>query len=353
MPRPPLAALVIATLVLAACTTTTSARRTFEFKGPTMGTTFSVKVVTGPEGLDDAAETAIDELVRGELEAIDAAMSTWRDDSELSRFNRSTSLDPFPLSDETYEVLRWAVDLGALTGGAMDVTVAPLVAAWGFGPDGRIVETPSDAELSVLRDRVGHEYLVLDPEARTVTKRIADVQCDLSALAAGYAADRIGDGLAGRGLADFLVDVGGELRARGRNDQGRAWQIAIELPQDGGRVADRIVAISDLAIATSGDYRNYYEVEGRRVTHIVDPRTGRPIQHALASVTVIDTLAVRADALSTALMVMGPEEGPAFALEHDLAAAFIIRDGDGFSRQTTPRLEAIAAVPDEGAPIEP
>jgi thiamine biosynthesis lipoprotein len=318
-----------------------------------MGTEFAVKVVTGREGLDDITRTDLGRTIRAELDGIDARMSTWKPDSELSRFNASTSLDPFAVSKDTFEVFEWAVELGALTGGAVDVTVAPLVDAWGFGPDGPLERQPTDAHIQRLLESTGVRHLALDAATLTVRKARPDLRCDFSSIAPGYAADRIWTLLSDRGFTDYLVDVGGELRTRGRNDAGAAWQIAIELPQPGGRTIDRIVPVSGLAIATSGDYRNYHEVEGRRVTHIIDPRTGAPIQHRLASVTVIDELAVRADALSTALMVLGPEAGLAFAREQDLAAAFIIReaDGEGFVRETTARLEALAGP--RQAPLAP
>ena len=326
-----------------ACASGPPGRRTFEFRGPTMGAAFAVKIVTGPAGLDEPARAALSQAIRAELDGIDARMSTWKPDSELSRFNASSSLEPFPVSRDTFEVFQWAVALGALTGGALDVTVKPLVEAWGFGPDGPLDRRPSDDERRRLLGAVGARYLELDPEALTVRKTRPDVGCDFSSLAPGYAADRLWALLDERGFSDYLVDVGGELRTRGRNDAGSRWQIAIELPEPDGRIVDRILPVSDLAIATSGDYRNYHEVEGQRVTHIIDPRTGEPIRHRLASVTVVDALAVRADALSTALMVMGPEQGLAFARQHDLAAAFISRNaqGDGFVRQTTPRLDAL------------
>jgi thiamine biosynthesis lipoprotein len=337
--------------LVAACAAEPPDRRTFEFRGPSMGAEFAVKVVTGREGLDDSTRVDLDQRIRAELDGIDARMSTWKPDSELSRFNASTSLDPFAVSRDTFEVFQWAVDLAALTGGAIDVTVTPLVDAWGFGPDGRQERQPTPAEIERLMASVGVGHLTLNPGALTVRKARPDVRCDFSSLAPGYAADRVWTLLADRGFTDYLVDVGGELRTRGLNDAGAHWQIAIELPEPGGRRVDRVIPVSDLAIATSGDYRNYHEVEGRRVTHIIDPRTGEPIRHRLASVTVIDELAVRADALSTALMVLGPEEGLAFARQHDLAAAFIIRDEDGgnFVRETTARLEALA----NGRPAAP
>jgi FAD:protein FMN transferase len=184
-------------------------------------------------------------------------------------------------------------------------------------------------------------------EARTVRKLRPGIVCEFSALAPGYAADRLAAILMERGVTDFLVDVGGEFRARGRNDADMPWQIAVERPLEQGRMIERVVPVSDGAIATSGDYRNYHEVDGVRVAHILDPRTGRPVRHRLASVTVITDLAVRADALSTALMVLGPEEGYALAESLDLAVLFIMRaaDGDGFQSRSTPRFEALAGVP--------
>lgn len=317
-------------------------RRTFEFRGPTMGTTYSIKVVTGPGGLAPADRHGIDEAIRVELDRVDALMSTWNPESELSRFNRSTRLEPFAVSPDTFEVFRWSVDLAALTGGALDVTIAPLVDAWGFGPDGRRERPPAADQIARLREATGVSHLELDAAALTVRKTRPDVRCDFSALAPGYAADRLWARLSSQGVTDFLIDVGGELRARGQNDAGTAWQVAIERPQPGGRTVARTVPIVDLAIATSGDYRNYHEVDGERVTHILDPRTGQPIRHRLASVTVIDELAVRADGLSTALMVLGPDDGFALAERIGLAALFIERDdAGGFTQRATPRFDQL------------
>jgi thiamine biosynthesis lipoprotein len=269
-------------------------------------------------------------------------MSTWDPDSELSRFNQSTSLEPFALSPETFEVFKWSVDVGRLTGGALDVTIGPLVDAWGFGPAGPRTSVPTGAEIARLRKAVGPDRIALDPGARTVRKTRPDVRCDLSSIVPGYAADRLSTELSGRGFTDFLVDVGGEVRTRGRNEKGAPWQIAIERPSSSGDAIQRLVPISDLAITTAGDYRKYREVDGQRVAHILDPRTGRPLTHRLASVTVIDELAVRADAFDTALMVLGTDEGIALAAKLSLAVLFIERTGEGFIERATPRFEEIA-----------
>jgi thiamine biosynthesis lipoprotein len=331
--------------LFSACAEPAPSRRTTEFSGPTMGAAFSVKVVTGPEGLAD--EAAIGRAIRDDLARINALMSTWDPDSELSRFNRTQSLDPVRMSEETFEVFEWAVELDRLTGGALDVTVGPLLEAWGFGPGGRRDRAPSDAEIDRLLELTGMRHLELDTAARTVRKRHPGVVVEFSSIAPGYAADRLAAMLMARGHRDFLVDVGGEFRALGRNDAGTPWQIAVERPQERGRAIERMIPTTSGAIATSGDYRNYHEVNGERVAHILDPRTGRPVRHRLASVTVIDELAVRADGLSTALMVLGPEEGYALAESLDLAALFIVRapDGAGFESRGTPQFETLAAPP--------
>jgi thiamine biosynthesis lipoprotein len=316
-------------------------RRTIEFRGLTMGATFSVKVVTRLDELESTGLSDVDRVIRARLDRINRLMSTWDPDSELSRFNRSTSLEPFPLSLETFEVLRWSVELSTLTGGALDVTIGPLVDAWGFGPGGPRNRLPSDEEIARLRDATGAGRLELNPAALTVRKTRPEVRCDVSAVAPGYATDGLWAELADRGFTDFLVDVGGELRTRGRNEAGEPWQIAIERPQPQGHVIQRTVPISNLAITTSGDYRKYREVDGQRVTHILDPRTGRPLTHRLASVTVIDELAVRADGLATALMVLGSDEGIVLAKKLALAALFIERTDEGFSERATPRFEEI------------
>jgi FAD:protein FMN transferase len=326
-----------------------SSRRAIEFRGLTMGAAFSVKVVTASPGDDVDVEVGsaglgdMDRALRATLERINRLMSTWDPDSELSRFNRSTSLEPFPVSRETFEVLRWSLDLAALTGGALDVTVGPLVDAWGFGPGGPRNGQPSDEEIARLREATGARQLELNSAAVTVRKMRPDVRCDLSAVAPGYAADRLWAELADRGFTDFLVDVGGELRSRGRNDVGEAWQIAIDRPQAQGHAVQRVVPISNLAIATSGDYQRYREVDGKRFSHLLDPRTGRPLAHRLASVTGIDELAVRADGLATALMVLGGDEGMALAEKLGLAALFIERANDGFSERATRRFEEITS----------
>jgi thiamine biosynthesis lipoprotein len=306
-----------------------------------MGGTFSVKIVTPKDELETPGLQNVDRVLRSSLDRIEGLMSTWDPDSELSRFNRSTSLDPFTVAPETFEVFKWSLDVGSATGGALDVTVGPLVDAWGFGPSGPRKTLPTKDEIARLLEAVGPDRVELNPAALTVRKTRPEVQCDLSSVVPGYAADRLSRELTDRGFTDFLVDVGGEVLARGHNQAGAAWQVAIERPDPHGDAIQRLVPLSDLAITTAGDYRKYREVDGQRVTHILDPRTGHPVAHRLASVSVIDPLAVRADAFDTALLVLGTKDGMALATKLNLAALFIERTNDGFVERTTPRFEEI------------
>jgi thiamine biosynthesis lipoprotein len=329
-------------VITAGCVGKRQAPQVIEFSGPTMGTMFSIKVVTKPSDREQIDIQALDLEIHAELEKINMLMSTWDLNSELSRFNRSTSLEPFPVSPITFEVFEWAVKLEQETNGALDVTSAPLLELWGLGPYEHRDHIPDSEAVTRTLDAIGINNLALDSTATTVQKARPDIQCEFSALAPGYTADRLATLLESHGFDNFLVDIGGEFRARGQNAASVPWQIAIELPDESGEIISRIVPVSNSAIATSGDYRNYYEVNGQRITHILDPRTGWPIKHRLASVTVLDTLAVRADGLSTAFMVLGLEKSLEQAKELDLAALFIIRNNDGgFTEYATSRFDAM------------
>ena len=329
-------------ILTTACVGERQGPQVVEFSGPTMGTMFSIKVVIKPSNLEKVDIQVIDLEILAELETINVLMSTWDPNSELSRFNRSTSLEPFPVSPITFEVFQWAVKLEQETNGTLDVTSAPLLELWGLGPHEQRNHVPKSEVITRTLEATGIDNLELDSTAMTVRKIRPDIQCEFSALAPGYTADRLATLLESHGFNNFLVDIGGEFRGRGHNASGLPWQIAIELPDASGETISRIVSVSNSAIATSGDYRNYYEVNGERITHILDPRTGWPIKHQLASVTVLDTLAVRADGLSTAFMVLGLEKSLEQAEELDLAALFIMRNNDGgFTEYTTSRFDTM------------
>lgn len=304
-----------------------------EFAGPTMGTTYMVKVASGE--LDAAAQREIAAAIEAQLARVNALMSNWDPSSEISRFNAHATTAPFPIATETLEVLRIAQEVSRQSGGAFDVTVAPLVRAWGFGVDAATTP-PADDALAALRERVDYRELRLDAERSTVAKARPNVEVDLSAVAKGYGVDRVAEALAALGHRDFLVEIGGELRGRGTRLDGEPWHVAIERPVEGRRQLHTIVPLRDLAIATSGDYRNYREVDGERLSHTIDPRTGRPIRHGLASVSVLHPSAATADALATALNVLGPEKGYALAERMSLPALFIVRSARSDSTGSEP-----------------
>lgn len=293
--------------------------------GRTMGTAFTVKLVVPPELA--VSQDDVETTIRDAVDAVDTAMSTYRDDSELSLFNRHGT-EPFEVSDSMIEVVSEAQRVAELSAGAFDITVGPLVDAWGFGPDP--VGDPPDADtIAALLAASGFQMLEVDPARRTLRKESAAIRCDLSAIAKGYAVDKVVSGLTDLGLADFMVEIGGEVRAAGRNAAGEVWRIGIERPDGRGGGLWAAVALVDTAMATSGDYRNYYERDGVRISHTIDPRTGRTIIHHLASVSVIHPSCMTADALATALSVLGPDDGRELAERGGLAALFLIRTGDG------------------------
>jgi thiamine biosynthesis lipoprotein len=315
------------------------ARSATQFGGPTMGTTYTVKIA-GPR-LGAAAEAGARRAVEGALAGVVDRMSAYRDDSELSRFNRHRGDAPFALSRDTFAVFRLAQEVSAATDGAFDITVAPWVDAWGFGP-GRAQRVVPDAEVAALEQGVGWRMLTLDERNSTVAKAVVEMRADLSGIAKGYAVDGAAEALDALGFADYMVEAGGEIRARGRNADGRPWQIAIERPDAVPQRAHRIVPLTGLAMATSGDYRIYFERDGQRYCHEIDPATGRPIRHGLASVTVVAPDCGYADAMATALIVLGPERGRALAAARNVAALFIVREGDGGLREfATPAFAAL------------
>ena len=298
--------------------------RTHQFSGPTMGTRYRIKVV-----MDEASSKQIYDIEQAStsaLENVNAKMSNYLEDSEVSGINAWDQDGALEISLDTLEVLLHAMEISSTTNGAFDITVAPLVDAWGFGPPGRMPDPPDEAAIQQLLERTGWEMVLVDRETSSISKLRPDLSLDLSAIAKGYAVDQVADALDAQGVENYMVEVGGEVRTRGLNEQDEPWRIGIERPIPGGEQAiELIVPMSDSSMATSGDYRNYYEADGKRISHTIDPRTGHPITHSVASVSVVAPLCVRADAYATALLVLGPE-GFDLAEELGLAAYFLQRD---------------------------
>lgn len=312
----------------------------YVYSGATMGTTYTVKVV---DPMQDPE--AVSAAIEAELDRVNARMSTYLEDSELSRFNAHAATDPFAVSPETFEVFELAQAISESSGGAFDITVGPLVNAWGFGPDA-FENPPDDAEIAALLAHVGYGKLELDASTQTVRKTDAAVYCDLSAIAKGYGVDRVAMALESIGFAHYMIEVGGEVRTAGQNERGMPWQIAIEKPVESGRAIHKIVPLSGQALATSGDYRNVQEIDGSRYTHTIDPRTGRPVAHKLASASVLSDSCAKADGWATALMALGPDKAFATAEEQGLAALLLIhRDDGGFDEVATAEFDAALVAP--------
>ncbi len=295
------------------------------FTGSTMGTTYSIKYLAEPD-LPKVAEIHKEIDVR--LENVNKQMSTYRKDSELSKFNQYKGKEPFPVSADLSKVVVEAIRINSLSDGALDVTIGPLVNLWGFGPDGRIDKSPTSEQITEAKKYTGLEYLSAGNDH--LIKTNSELYVDLSSIAKGFAVDALSQYFFDLGIGNFMIEIGGELQLNGLNDNGMPWRIAIEKPTDASRVVQEIVSPGNMGMATSGDYRNYFENNGVRYSHTIDPKTGKPIHHDLASVTVLDPSAMTADALATAFMVMGPEKSLALANQEDIPAFFIIKTKTGF-----------------------
>lgn len=310
---------------------------TVHYQGETMGTNYRVTLVVPVyKALTrDFREKLLKKNIDEELARVNALMSTYDQNSELSRLNSHQSEEPFPISADTAKVLRLALEIAQKTNGAYDPTVGPLVNLWRFGPEDRPEKVPSDEEIAAARQRVGWDKIKIielpdSPLQYAVVKSDPNVYIDLSSVAKGFGVDCVAELLIQGGYKNFLVDVGGELRSCGKNIAGKDWSVGISSPILTDDSLAKTVSLSDKAIATSGDYLNFYELDGVRYSHIIDTQTGRPITHKTASVSVIDDSCMTADAWATALLALGAEQGKPLAKENGLHVIFLVRDGDEF-----------------------
>ncbi len=323
---------VTAAVILALLCACSEAPGPVRLSGETMGTSWHVTVIAIP---DSPAVATLQQGIETVLEAVNQSMSTYRDDSEISRFNALPVDEWFAVSPDFYTVLSTAMAISWQSNGAYDVTVAPLVDLWGFGPAGTVSEPPSDDAVTEVLERVGQDHLRLDGESQRLLKR-SPVSLDFSSIAKGFAVDRVAQWLSEQGLQDYLVEVGGEMRLAGRSPRGDTWRIAIERPDSADRAAEEAIRVSEVGVATSGDYRNFFEIDGKRYSHSIDPRRGYPVAHDLVSVTVVHPSAMVADGWATALVVLGYEDAMAVAQAQGLAVYFIRRQGEAFHASHTP-----------------
>lgn len=316
--------------------------------GRTMGTTYRLKYW----GEGQLSPREVQDSVDGLLAEFDRQMSTYRPDSELSRFNRAPADEWFPVSAATAEVVAKAIELHRMSGGAYDVTVAPALRLWNFGPGAtrnRQLTIPSTEQLEAARQFVGAQRLHVRADPPALRKDVDGLEVDLSSIAPGYAVDLLMELLANAGFANAVVEIGGEVRAAGVSADGNTWRVGVEKPATQPPTLSQIVPLRDLALSTSGDYRNYRTAGGQRYAHVMDPRTLRPLPYRGMSVTVLAPTCAEADALGTALLVLGPEAGRQWCLEHNVAALFQYRVDDNDStevvRITAPRFDELAPPP--------
>lgn len=303
-----------------------------EFGGSAMGTSWSVQMYGLPAGVSRSQMQGDFEQL---LDLVDRQMSIYRDDSYITRFNRAGPGETLVIPPDFNQVLTTALELAKASGGAFDPTVGPLVELWGFGGEGASSEPPPREEIEALREKVGWERLEFDSASGELTQP-GDIYLDVAAVAKGHAVDRLADLLDARGVSSYLVSIGGDMRIRGRKADGEPWRVGIERPTAGSRDIHRVVAPRDIAMTSSGDYRNFFEYDGRRYAHIIDARTGYPVEHELASVSVLHERARKADGLATMLTVLGAEEARVFAEERDLAVFLIERTEDGYREWESP-----------------
>jgi FAD:protein FMN transferase len=314
---------------LAGCATRPAERETL-LAGETMGSAWTVKVVGElPLPAEDLRAG-----IQSRFDAVNLALSTWRNDSALSRFNSSGTGEWQAVDPELATVMAYALSLAEASGGAYDVTVGPLVNLWGFGPDPATHRAPDSASIAQAKALVGWRQVEVDV-ARHRARKPPGVYVDLSSLGKGRGVDRVAEYLDAQGVNRYLIDLSGKLRARGRNAQGASWRVAVERPSADAATGEAgmdpvVVTLRDSSVATAGDYRRYFETGGRHYSHIIDPRTGAPVTHHTVSATALAAGCMEADALATMLMVMPPEEAMMLAARRRIAALLIARESQVF-----------------------
>lgn len=314
-----------------------------ELTGATMGTTWRlVWIDTEPSLEHERAE--LNSAIEAELARINTLMSTWDPDSELSRFNQSRSVEPVVLHADTLQVVDTALSISRMTRGRYDITLQPVIDLWGFGRD-ESSPTPANAAIEQALQQSGYDQLVR--VGKTIRKRLPTVSLDVSSLAKGYAVDKLGELIESHGISRYLVDIGGELRARGTRADGTAWQVGIENPE--GNV-HQVITLKDTHIATSGSYRNYRIEEGKRLSHIIDGATGRPIDHQLVAVSVVHESTMLADAWATALLVVGVDRAQELMQQQGLVVQLTTARDGRFEQMMSPDFASLISMKSEDLP---
>jgi len=329
--------LIIVTAI--SCTENNQTRFT-ELNGRTQGTTYSIKIVD----LNLSSNSSLKENLHKEIDSIlveiSNQMSTWQNDSEISEFNKSQTTDWFPVSLDFVNVVETSQRISETSNGALDITVGALVNLWGFGPGGKDEVIPSDQEIEEAKNLCDYKKISFKKDGPAIKKEIGEITIDLSAVAQGFSVDKIFDYLSALNYKNFLVEIGGEVRTAGKNYVDENWKIGISVP-DGSFDIQKVINLDNAAVSTSGDYRDYFEKDGVRFSHTIDPQTGKPITHSLASVTVVCNNCADADGFSTAIDVLGPEAGYELAVKEKLAVLMIVKSGNGFTEKMTPEFASL------------
>lgn len=307
-------------------------------EGKTMGTFWRVSIMN----VDKDRASELRDKIQSQLDADDQLLTTYKNDSALMRFNLSNSTSPWPVNPAMADIITESLRVGYKTNGAMDITVGPLVNLWGFGPAKQPLREPDQAQIDDARARTGLQHLTVINQygQQYLQKDIPDLYVDLSTVGEGYAADHLAKLMSQEGIARYLVSVGGALVSRGMNASDKPWRVAIQKPTDQQEAVQAIVDINGHGISTSGSYRNYYELDGKRISHVIDPQTGRPIEHKLVSVTVVAPTALEADAWDTGLMVLGTEKAKEVVRQEGLAVYMIFKEGEGFKTWMSPQFQS-------------
>jgi len=330
-------------LLLAGCDKP-AATSSMVLEGKTMGTLWRVSLA----GVENGRKAELQQRIQQQLDADDAELSTWKPTSVLSRFNQSRDLTPWPVSENMADIVSISLRIGRKTAGAMDITVGPLVNLWGFGPVKQPAHAPDAAQIAAARAQTGLQHLrvVQGAEGQWLQKDLPELYVDLSTVGEGFATDHLARLMEQMGINNYLVSVGGAVLSRGVNAQQQPWRVAIQKPTDRENAVQARVNLQGHGISTSGSYRNYYELDGKRISHVIDPVTGRPIEHKLVSATVIATTALEADGWDTGLMVLGTEKAKALAIDQHLAVYLISKQGNKFVSWMSPQFAAFL-IPDE------
>jgi len=320
--------LILMGLLLSACD---QPPRLSSLSGPAQGTTWHVTFWKAGGVTSSSVQDGIVE----ELARIDALMSNYRPDSAIERFNRAEASAPTAVGEEVVDLIAKAKTVSEASLGCYDLTIKPLFDLWGFS--GQQLSVPSEVELQRRLDEVGMEFLV--PRSNGgLSKSRSDLQVDLSSIAQGYTVEKMAGVLESAGIEHYLVELGGEMKVRGHKPGGEPWRVAIERPTPGERSVHKVITIArdaPISVMTSGTYRHYFDDQGRRYSHVLDARTGRPVNHDTVSVTVLEQDPSLADAWSTALLCLGATDGRAVADRHGIAALFIEEVEGKLSEVTT------------------